>query len=170
MPLTFPDHTIDTAPSEATATLTRVASSFGGQLPAAVARMAEAPELLDAFLTASRLFQGSDLTPLEQEVLILTVALRNRCEVCVEMHTATLRRLGHGDLEPTLRDGDDLDDPRLSALQYFTHQVMDSAGGVTDADLASFADAGFTSRQALDVVLGVGAYTLSTFANRLTRA
>lgn len=47
---------------------------------------------------------------------------------------------------------------------------MDSAGGVSDEQLAAFADAGFTSRQALDVVLGVGAYTLSTYANRLTRA
>lgn len=170
MTLTFPDHTIDTAPAASTATLTRVAASFGGQLPTAVARMAEAPELLEAFLTSSRLFQGSDLTPLEQEVLILTVAVRNRCEVCVDLHAATLRRLGHADLEPALRAGIDLDDSRLRALQHFTHQVMDTAGAVSDPDRAAFAAAGFTSRQALDVVLGIGAYTLSTYANRLTRA
>lgn len=170
MTLTFPDHTIESAPTEATATLTRLASSFGGQLPTPAARMAEAPELLDAFLTASRLFQGSDLTPLEQEVLILTVAVRNGCHVCVDMHSATVRRLGHGDLEATLRAGDDLDDPRLVALQYFTNQVMDTTGDVSDRDRAVFANAGFTSRQALDVVLGIGAYTLSTYANRLTRA
>lgn len=169
MTLTFRDHTTDTAPSEAIATLTRIEAAFG-ELPTAVARMAEAPELLDAFLTASRLFQGSDLTPLEQEVLILTVAVRNGCEVCVEMHSATLRRLGHADLEAALRASDDLDDPRLRVLQDFTHQVMDSAGAVSDTDRDAFAAAGFTSRQALDVVLGVGAYTLSTFANRLTRA
>jgi len=41
---------------------------------------------------------------------------------------------------------------------------------VPDADLATFTAAGFTTRQALEVVLGIGAYTLSTFANRLTRA
>lgn len=170
MTLTFTDHTVDSAPTEATATLTRLATAFGGQLPSAVARMAEAPELLDAFLTASRLFQSSDLSPLEQEVLILTVAVRNGCEVCVEMHTATLRRIGHAVLEPALRAGDDLDDPRLAALQRFTHQVMDTSGDVSETDRADFAAAGFTSRQALDVVLGIGAYTLSTYANRLTRA
>lgn len=170
MTLTFPDHTVESAPAEATATLTRLASSFGGKLPTPAARMAEAPELLDAFLTASRLFQGSDLTAVEQEVLVLTVAVRNGCHVCVDMHSATLRRLGHGDLEATLHARDDLDDARLVALQHFTHHVMDSAGGVSDEQLAAFADAGFTSRQALDVVLGVGAYTLSTYANRLTRA
>jgi AhpD family alkylhydroperoxidase len=168
--LTFPDHTVATAPAEATATLTRIATSFRGHLPTAVARMAEAPELLDAFLTASRLFQGSDLSAVEQEVLILTVAVRNGCETCVTMHAATLRRLGHGALEPALRAGEHVADPRLAALQQFTHRVMDTTGDVTDADRATFAAAGFTSRQALDVVLGVGAYTLSTFANRLTRA
>jgi alkylhydroperoxidase family enzyme len=86
------------------------------------------------------------------------------------MHAATLRRLGHGALEPALRAGEQVADPRLAALQQFTHRVMDTTGDVTDADRATFAAAGFTSRQALDVVLGVGAYTLSTFANRLTRA
>ena len=170
MTLTFPDHTLDTAPAGATATLTKVAASFRGHLPSAVARMAEAPELLDAFLTSSQLFKGSDLTAVEQEVLILTVAVRNGCETCIEMHTATLRRLRHGDLETALRAGEDLADQRLAALQHFTHQVMDTAGNVTDADRATFAAAGFTSRQALDVVLGVGTFTLSTFANRLTRA
>lgn len=170
MTLTFPDHTIESAPTEATATLTRLTTAFGGTLPSPAARMAEAPELLDAFFTANRLFQGGDLTPLEREVLILTVAVRNNCHVCVEMHTASLRRLRHGDLEPTLRAGGDLDDPRLNALQRFTHQVMDTTGDVSDADRAAFADAGFTSRQALDVVLGIGTYTLSTYANRLTRA
>jgi len=170
MTLTFPDHTVDSAPAAATSTLTRVATSFRGQLPSAVARMAEAPELLDAFLTTSRLFQASDLTAVDQEVLILTVAVRNGCETCVTMHAATLRRLGQGDLEPALRAGEDVPNPRLAALQHFTHQVMDTAGNVSDTDRATFAAAGFTSRQALDVVLGVGTYTLSTFANRLTRA
>ena len=169
MTLTFPDHTTDTAPPAAAATLGRIETAFGG-LPTAVARMAEAPELLDAFLTSSRLFQGCDLSALEQEVVILTVAVRNGCDVCVDLHAVTLRRLGHAELEPALRAGADLDDPRQRALQRFTHEVMDRTGAVPDAALAEFAAAGFTARQALDVVLGVGAYTLSTFANRLTRA
>lgn len=42
--------------------------------------------------------------------------------------------------------------------------------GVDDATLVAFLDHGFTRQNALEVVLGVGTYTLSTFANRLTRA
>lgn len=47
---------------------------------------------------------------------------------------------------------------------------MDTAGGVTDEQLTAFTDAGFDRAQALEVVLGIGAYTLSTFANRMTQA
>jgi hypothetical protein len=36
--------------------------------------------------------------------------------------------------------------------------------------LRAFLDSGYTSRNALEVVLGIGTYTLSTFANRLTNA
>ena len=35
---------------------------------------------------------------------------------------------------------------------------------------AGFLAAGFTARHALEAVLGVATYTLSTFANRLVRA
>ena len=36
--------------------------------------------------------------------------------------------------------------------------------------MAEFLDYGFTRRNALEIVLGIGAYTLSTLANRLTAA
>jgi hypothetical protein len=36
--------------------------------------------------------------------------------------------------------------------------------------LRAFLGHGYTARNALEVVLGIGAYTMSTFANRLTRA
>ncbi len=51
-----------------------------------------------------------------------------------------------------------------------TLQVLPSSGALTDAEPAAFQAAGHTRRDALEVVLGIGAYTRSTFANRLTRA
>jgi hypothetical protein len=49
-------------------------------------------------------------------------------------------------------------------------RVLETAGDVGDAALAAFLAQGFTPRNALEVVLGIGAYTLSTMANRLTGA
>ncbi|WP_232320768.1 carboxymuconolactone decarboxylase family protein [Micromonospora rifamycinica] len=102
---------------------------------------------------------------------MLTVAARNRCHLCVAMHTATLTRLGTAaDLIAALRDGTELPEPRLAALRRFTVAVLDHAGDVPDDELTAFLDAGYRPRHALDVVLGVGTYTISTLANRLTRA
>lgn len=69
-----------------------------------------------------------------------------------------------------LRAGEAAADAGLAALQGFVHAVMDTAGAVTDEQLTAFTNAGFDPAQALEVVLGIGAYTLSAFANRMTQA
>jgi uncharacterized peroxidase-related enzyme len=167
----FPPHTLDTAPEAARETMQNVQRKFGGTLPPAVARMATSPELLDAFLAANAFFERCSLAALERETLVMTVAVRNGCRVCIQLHTGALRRLrADRDLIDALRDGSPASDPRLAALQRFTHAVMDTAGEVSDDQLAAFTEHGFTGQQALEVVLGIGTYTLSTFANRLTGA
>ncbi|GAA4565763.1 carboxymuconolactone decarboxylase family protein [Micromonospora coerulea] len=166
----FTAHTPDTAPAASRPTLAAVQKKFG-YLPAAVALMAESPQLLKGFLGANAVFEAGSLAPVEREVLVLTVATRNECHLCVAMHTPTLS--GHGgtpELVDALRAGTELPDARLEALRRFTLAVLDHRGAVPDADLAAFLEAGWQPRQALDVVLGVGTYTISTFANRLTGA
>ncbi|MEV0806425.1 carboxymuconolactone decarboxylase family protein [Micromonospora sp. NPDC050200] len=166
----FTAHTPETAPAAARPTMARVQRKLG-HLPVAVARMAESPELLTGFLTANATFESTDLDPVEREVVVLTVATRNECHVCVAMHTATLTRRGTDpELIAALRAGAPLADPRLEALRRFTVAVLDHRGAVPEAELHGFLAAGWRPRHALDVVLGVGTYTISTFANRLTDA
>ena len=52
----------------------------------------------------------------------------------------------------------------------FTLRVLDTAGDVGDQALRDFLAAGYTTQNALEVVLGIGTYTMSTLANRLTGA
>lgn len=166
----FADHTVETAPEAARRTLVATEKKFG-YLPAAVARLAEAPQVLDGFLKLSAIFDTTSLDPVARETVIMTMATRNRCHVCVAMHTAALQRL---DADPALvtalREDKPLPDERLQALRDFTLTALATTGEVPDDALAAFVAAGFTTRQALEVMLGIGAYTLSTFANRLTRA
>jgi AhpD family alkylhydroperoxidase len=166
----FVDHTVKTAPEAARRTLAATEKRFG-YLPAAVARLAEAPLLLDGFLKLSAMFETTSLDPLARETLVMTMATRNGCHICVAMHTAKLQQL---DAPPALiqalRDDKPLPDERLQAVRDFTHTVLDTAGEVPDDALTAFLAAGFTRQQALEVVLGIGTYTMSTLANRLTRA
>ncbi|SBT50675.1 carboxymuconolactone decarboxylase family protein [Micromonospora auratinigra] len=166
----FTAHTADTAPAAARPLMAAVQRKQG-HLPAAVGLMAESPELLKGFLGALAVFDATDLDPIAREVVVLTVATRNECHLCVAMHTATLT--GHGgapELIEALRTGADLPDARLEGLRRFTLAVLDHRGAVPEGDLAAFLAAGWLPRHALDVVLGIGTYTISTFANRLVDA
>lgn len=166
----FPDHTPESAPPAARPTMAATAKKFG-HVPAAVARMATSPELLNGFLKLNSIFEATTLTALERETLVMTVAARNGCHICVAMHTASLHGLSAApELVAALRAQAALPSPRLEALRTFVLTVMDTTGEVPPEALAAFTAAGFTARNALEVVLGIGTYTLSTYANRLIEA
>lgn len=168
----FPDLTPDTAPPGSRRAMEAVTERLGYR-PAAIARLAASPHALEGFLKISAIFESCTLDPLSREVLIMTVATRNDCHVCVAMHTAKLTSLGADPaLIAALRDpeGPALPDQRLEAVRRFTLEVIASAGAVDDTVLREFLASGHTGQNALEVVLGIGAYTLSTLANRLTGA
>ncbi|WP_208325892.1 carboxymuconolactone decarboxylase family protein [Amycolatopsis arida] len=166
----FVEHTPETAPAGSRRAMTAAADRLG-YLPAAVARMAASPHTLDGFLRLSGLFEATTLDPLAREVVVMTVATRNGCEVCVALHTAKLGSLGADPaLVAALRGRRTLPAPRLEALRLFTLDVLDHAGAVGDERVRAFLAHGYTMTNALEVVLGIGAHTLSTLANRLTGA
>ena len=170
MPELFAEHTIESAPPGARRSMTATRERLG-YLPAPVARMATSPQLLDGFLRLNAIFENSTLDALAREVVVMTIATRNGCHVCVAMHTGRLTALGaDADLISALRTARPLTDPRLEAVRVFTLQVLDTAGDVPDAALHAFLVHGHTRQNALEVVLGIGTYTMSTLANRLTRA
>jgi AhpD family alkylhydroperoxidase len=166
----FTQHTFESAPPASRRAMTAITGKQG-YLPVAVALLAESPEALEGFLRMSGTFETCTLDPLAREVVIMTVAVRNGCHLCVAMHAARLAELGADPaLAAALRAGAPLADARLAAVRAFTLRVLGTAGEAGDEALAEFLGHGFTRRNALEVVLGIGAYTLSTLANRLTGA
>jgi len=166
----FADHTIESAPAGARRFMAATQDHLG-YLPAAVARMAASPHLLDGFGRLTAIFEGSTLDPVAREVVVMTIATRNGCHVCVAMHTAALTALGaDAQLVDALRSAAPLADERLDALRVFTLRLLDTAGEVGDEALRAFLASGYTRQNALEVVLGIGTYTMSTLANRLTGA
>lgn len=166
----FTRHTIESAPAGSRRPMAAVTAKQG-YLPAAVGLLAESPEALEGFLRLSAAFDACTLDPLAREVVIMTVAVRNGCHLCVAMHTARLGALGADPaVTAALRAGGPPGEERLDAVRAFTLRVLDTAGEAGDESVAEFLGHGFTRRNALEIVLGIGAYTLSTLANRLTGA
>ncbi|WP_067969667.1 carboxymuconolactone decarboxylase family protein [Nocardiopsis trehalosi] len=169
-PTPFPALTAETAPPAAQRSIEATERRLG-YVPSAVARLAASPELLNGFLRLSAALEASTLDPLAREVVVMTIATRNACHLCVAMHTAKLAELGADpELVSALRDGRAPADPRLAAVHRFTLEVIATAGAVPAGELADFLAHGHTPRNALEVVLAIGVYTMSTLANRLVDA
>jgi AhpD family alkylhydroperoxidase len=168
--VSFTEYTVESAPPAARRFLTATRDHLG-YVPAGLARMAASPQLTEGFLKLTAIFDSTTLDPLAREVLVMTVATRNSCHICVAMHTATLTALDAGpELIAALRGSEPLPDERLDAIRVFTLRVLDTAGNVGEAALRAFLARGYTTQNALEVVLGIGTYTMSTLANRLTGA
>jgi AhpD family alkylhydroperoxidase len=168
--MSFPDHTTESAPAAAKRSMTAVRDHWG-YLPSGAARMATSPHVLDGFLKMNAIFDSSTLEPLAREVLIMTMATRNGCHLCVAIHTQRLTTMGADpDLIASLRSSAPLTDQHLDAVRVFTLRVLETTGDVGDDALQAFLGHGYTPQNALEVVLGIGTYTLSTLANRLTAA
>ncbi|WP_370418225.1 carboxymuconolactone decarboxylase family protein [Streptomyces sp. QH1-20] len=164
----FTLHTPETAP-EASRPMVEGAQKNFGFVPGPVAAMAESPELLGTFMKAVGTFDQTSLEMLEREVVVLTVATYVECHYCVAMHSATLtRQKAPAELLAALREKAPLADARLEAIRQFTLTVLTRHGQVGKEEFDAFFAAGYTRRNALEVVMGVGTYTMSTFANRMT--
>jgi AhpD family alkylhydroperoxidase len=166
----FPEYTIESAPAGSRRFMVATQNHLG-YLPAATARWAASPHLLEGFAKLNAIFENGTLDPVAREVVVMTIATRNGCHICVAMHSARLSALGaSADAIAALRDALPLGDERLDAIRMFTLRVLDTAGDVGDDALPAFLASGFTRQNALEVVLGIGTYTMSTLANRLTDA
>jgi AhpD family alkylhydroperoxidase len=166
----FVTHSAESAPDAARPLVAGAQSQFG-YVPDPVGKMATSPQLLDAFMQANRLFQQATLSELEREVVVMTIATHIGCHYCVAMHTALLVKQDAEEATVcSLRDAEPLTDKRLEAIRVFTLAAMNGGGEVSDEELERFLNAGYTPRNALEVVLGIGTYTLSTYANRMTGA
>lgn len=166
----FVSLSVDTAPAGSRRFLEASAKQFGF-VPSPVAKTARSPALLGHLLAGFVAFDRSSLSAAEREVIAMTVARANECGYCIALHSATLARDPNlAPLAEPLRTGRVLTEPPLEAVRRFTLALLEGRGAVGDADWHAFREAGFDEQQALDVVLGVGVYVLSTFANRVTRA
>ena len=156
----------DTAPPAARPMLLGSQSQFGF-VPSPVAKAAASPVALEHLLAGFAAFDHSSLTPIEREVVAMTVAFENGCHYCMALHSAQLASTEPA-LVAALRGGTPLADARLEALRLFARAITQTRAR-PDADAwRAFEAAGYTEANALDVVLGVGVYVLSTYLNILT--
>lgn len=167
--LDLPRHTPDTAPEEVRETL-RARERELGMLPNIYGYFANAPGLLNAYLAADEEFRkNTALSPVEQEVVMLTISRENGCTYCVSVHSWLADNFAKVPTEITdaIRERREIPDSRLEALSRFTQHMLESRGLPSAGAVEAFRAAGFEDRHVLDVVHGLGLKTLSNYANHL---
>ncbi len=163
-------HTIESAPPGGGEALARLKASVG-MVPNLAATMAESPELLKGFLALRQHYASTGFSPAEIHALSLVAAYENGCAWCMAFHTAMGQKEGlDRPSVDALRSGEPPADERLGALTEFARTMVRTRGHVGAAALESFVGSGFTKRQALDVVLGMGFSLLANYSGHLTEA
>jgi len=165
----FTYYDLDNVP-EASKPIMEQAKANIGIIPNFHRVVAESPVTYQAYVTTYGLFKSdaTSLTPLEQQVVMMTANFENNCEYCIPAHSFTMNREKMpADVIEALREGTQLADPKLQELHDFTKDLLDKRGHVGDERLQVFLDAGFDKRQALEVVAGLAAKLLSNFTNAL---
>lgn len=162
----FSLHTAETAP-EAKELIEGARNAFGF-LPNLLATMAESPALLEGYMTLSGIFDKSDLSPTERQIILMVNNRLNGCAYCMSAHTGIAKAQGvPDDVIDALRDGAELADPNLESLRAFAVTINESRGWPDESDIEALLAAGYTLRTVLEVILGTALKVMSNYTNHI---
>lgn len=130
--------------------------------------MAESPEMLAGYNAVSEQFMKSSLPASAKQVVLITASVENNCAYCVAAHSTIALRVGvQADVVQALRAGKPLPDYDLEAARRLTRSIVINRGWVHEDEIDVFLAAGYTRRNVLDIILGVGMKTLSNYTNHI---
>ncbi|MEM6831451.1 MAG: carboxymuconolactone decarboxylase family protein, partial [Bacteroidota bacterium] len=112
----------------------------------------------------------SGFSPVEQEVILLSIAYVNGCEYCVSAHSFVADMMSKVPTEVTdaIRNGALIPDEKLSTLSKTTKLLTENRGHLSDAELAAFLGVGYTESHVLGIITGIAAKTMSNYSNHNT--
>ena len=165
----FTTYKIDTASDAAKPLLESAKAAFGFEANL-LGNMAEAPALLEGYLTLAGIFDKTNLSETERQIILMTNNRLNGCTYCMAAHT-TISQMHNvaADVIESLRTGTTIADPKLEALRTFAVVVNEKRGWPDAADVEAFLAAGYTRQTVLEVVLGTSLKVMSNYTNHITQ-
>ena len=160
-------HTIASAPQESKPAVEQLQQAFG-VLPNLAAVIANSPKLVNSLVAVFQQVHSSSLTEQEIQVVLLTDAVANSSKYAVAFHTALA--VQHGvSLEETnaIRAGHTPNEQRLAALSTVAKTLIEKRGHLSEQELRTFLDVGFTKEQIMEVIAIVAASTITNYAGTI---
>lgn len=142
-----------------------------GFIPNMYVTMGANPALLDAYTYAYKSFRtNAGFTPVEQEVIFLSVSYENNCPYCIAAHSFVGDKMTHVPTEITnaIREGKQIPDKKLAALSKITRSLTKEKGNITQIEINEFLNSGYSKTHILGIIAGIGIKTMSNYSNHLT--
>lgn len=163
----FETYNLDTAP-EASKPLIQNALKAYGFLPNLLGTMAEAPAMLEGYMTLAGIFDKSHLSETERQIILMTNNRLNGCVYCMAAHTSLSQMGGVAeDVIQALRNGTPIADKKLEALRQFAVVIHETRGWPTEEQVSDFITAGYTRQTVLEVILGTALKVMSNYTNHI---
>lgn len=164
----FPTHSIETAPEAAKPFLEGAKNAYSF-VPNLLGNMATAPALLEGYITLAGIFDKTDLSETERQIILMTNNRLNGCTYCMAAHT-TISQMAKvpADVIEALRSNTPIADPKLEALRTFAAIVNETKGWPSKTQVSAFLAAGYTEQTVLEVILGTSLKVLSNYTNHVT--
>jgi uncharacterized peroxidase-related enzyme len=141
-----------------------------GVVPNMFRVIANSPAALEGYLGLSGALGKGALDAKTRERIALAIAERNGCDYCLSAHSylgKNLAKLDDAELEANREGGSN--DPKAAAAVRFAAQVVEKRGHVTDLDVLTVKDAGYSDAQVIEIVLHVALNTLTNYVNSIAQ-
>ena len=130
--------------------------------------LASSPAALTTWLESIRALAAGQLDPVLRERIALGVAEANACEYCLSAHTYVAKHVTHLP-DDAIAESRRLSssDPKVDAALRFTQAVLETRGGVSDADVEQVRAAGYSDGEIAEIVVHVAFNVLTNYVNKV---
>jgi uncharacterized peroxidase-related enzyme len=126
------------------------------------------PVALEAILNLEASLKKSSLSPIDIEVVKLTVSHTTGCNYCLAAHTLIGKKLGLSrEAILAVRQGQPSGNDRNDALAKFVLYLLTTSGTVPAEVVAAVKDAGVTDAQIVDVTMAIASIAFTNLFNRI---
>ncbi len=163
----FTTHTTESAPEGAKPFLQGAKDAYSF-VPNLLGTMATSPALLEGYMTLAGIFDKTELSETERQIILMTNNRLNGCTYCMAAHT-TLSQMAKvpADVIEALRNDTPIADSKLEALRTFAAIVNEKRGWPEAGEIEAFIAAGYSNQTVLDVILGTSLKVMSNYTNHI---
>jgi uncharacterized peroxidase-related enzyme len=144
-----------------------VAQAALGGVPNLIKTFGNSEHALGAFLNLYAATSATNLSAQLREQIALAVAETNGCHYCLSAHSAIGRKLGLERAEIDAARRGSAAEAKANAAVKFAKAVSEKRGRVSDAELAELRLAGYSDKEAVEIVAVVVLNVFTNFLNNV---